>query len=173
MKKLTPATDTLRELPAREMSEKELLWEKNHAKISSAIVDHLFEQSTMPPKSLIADITGLSRETVYKHMRTLTETPAQHDQADSFGLIAEHVLAQVPKAAPAGDLSAAKTFLNTAKTFRQSGSEKAAGKQNNYIQINKTIINQQVIQQLKPEQLNGIERTIARELDEKNMVDNG
>ena len=65
----------------------------------------------------------------------------------------------VMKAALKGDLKAAKLFFENSKPRKTK--EKPANTQNNYVQLNKTVINQQVIQQLKPEQLQLIEQIIA------------
>ena len=101
-------------------SEKERIWEENHREIAKFITQHLGEFGAMPAKSIIAKATGLSRETVYKHLRRYAEKPVDENDMSSFDLMTEQVIAQVLKAALRGDLSAAKLFLETSKDWNNS-----------------------------------------------------
>ena len=169
MEKLTKNTENGVELAETEKTEKQLTWERNHWKIADAIAKYVDQYASMPSKNYIAQSTGLSRETVYKHLKTYAENPGEQSTLDTFSVMTEHVIARVLKAAMQGDLNAARLFLDNMKGLN---GPKQVNQQNNYVQINKTIINQQVIQQLKPEQLNRLEQFIAAELAE-NTVDNG
>jgi hypothetical protein len=76
-------------------------------------------------------------------------------------MMTEHVIAAILKNAMRGDPAAQKLYLQTIAKFNNQSSGK---QQNNCLQINKTSINQQVIQQLKPEQITCLEQFITREL---------
>lgn len=162
MEKLTKNTENGRELAESIKTENELTWELNHAKIAGVIARHVSEHGSLPAKSIIAEATGLSRETVYKHIKAFAENPGEQNTLNSFSVMTEHVVASVLRAALQGDLNAARLFLQNTKSLNTPKQVQ----QNNFVQINKTIINQQVIQQLKPEQLERLEQLIAAELGE-------
>ncbi len=166
MKKLT-TTENTEELAEFVPDENDLKWEQCHAKICNAILQHVSQYGTMPGKTVIADATGLSRVTVYKHLHTFAGSPTYQAELESLHIMTQPLMGSILRAAMHGDMQAAKLFLDTVKTNNNAGAEKKTSKQNNYVQINKTVINQQIIQQLKPEQLNRIEELIAKELHEK------
>ncbi len=74
----------------------------------------------MPGKSLVAKATGLSRETVYKHLRKYAENPVSENDMSGFDLMTEQVIAQILKAALHGDMNAAKLFLEASKSWNNS-----------------------------------------------------
>jgi DNA-binding phage protein len=168
-----PDTIGNHELSEQEKDEKLMLYDQHHADISNFMLQHLQKYGTMPSKSLIAKETGLSRKTIYKHLRASAHGIATKAHLETFGVMVELVTAQALRAALRGDLKAIKLFLETTRTPLQiNGANKKTSKQNSYVQINKTIINQQIIQQLKPEQLKRIEEMITTELS-KNTGNNG
>jgi hypothetical protein len=173
MEEITLSEETGRELPTEVQEELQAnanlqLWEGCHGKITNAIIAYLCEYGTMPSQSYIAEATGLSRKTVHKHMDTFSASTARKSMTNSFGMMKDVVLAQILKAAIHGDLKAAKLYMEASKTLSgQEDKPQKGAKQNNYLQINNTIINQQIIQQLKPEQLHRIEEIIAKELHER------
>ena len=140
----------------------ETQWENNQAKISRAIYDCVIEYGSMPPKSFIAEITGLNWKTVSKHMEIAQARMLKNEQG-GLGLMTNHVMASVLKSALQGDLQAARIFLdrNGAAPEKSPAREKVL---NNYVQVNKTVINQQVLQQLKPDDLQQIEQIINKSL---------
>jgi DNA-binding phage protein len=169
MKKLSKSAKTS-QLPVEvEKTGKELQWDINHAKIAAALANYIEKNGSLPSKSQIAQAAGLSRETVYKHIKAFTENPGEYSTLNSYSVMTEHVIAGVLRAALRGDLNASRLFLETTKAMNAA---QPASRQNNYVQINKTVINQQIIQQLKPEQLNRLEQLIAAELN-TGTVDNG
>jgi hypothetical protein len=138
-----------------------LQWDINHADITIFIQNHIQTNGSAPSVSLIAQGTGLSRETIYKHLRYMKENRGAENALDTLNMMTEHVIAAVLKKAMRGDPAAQKLYLQTMAKFNN---QSAGRQQNNYLQINKTIINQQVIQQLKPEQITRLEQFITREL---------
>ena len=168
MNEITPHTEGGDELSSDLLNENETTWENNHIVITNCITRYLLYHSAMPSKTIIAQETGLSRETIRKHLKTFADKPVEQAQLEGFSAMTEMIMGNVLKAAIAGDLKAAKLFFETTKSLRESGDgSKATANKNNYLQINNTVINQQIIQQLKPEQLERIEQFIAKELEEK------
>ena len=139
--------------------DKEFIWEHNHTKITEAIKWNVIEHGTVPNNSHLAAECGLSRKTVREHLKSFDTSETCTDKKEGINIMRQNIIGTVMKAALKGDLKAAKLYLET--TDPSKGSQPIVNNQNNYIQINKTVINQQVIQQLKPEQLQLIEQIIA------------
>lgn len=78
---------------------KNQLWENNHYSITVAISKHIEESGKMPTKSQIANDTGLSRQTVHKHLSGYAEHPLYAEQLNQFKFMADRVLAKVIKLA--------------------------------------------------------------------------
>jgi len=169
--KLTTLTDAERDVFIEKVSpflDSDKIWEINHARISDAVIDAVSKYGCMPGKSYLMKKTGLSKATVYKHMQSLKSSPLLNEQNELFALMSNQVLAKVLQTALHGDMGAAKLYLNTmTKQNTGTGNDIVINNQNN-IQINRTVLNQQTIQQLKPEQLEQIEEIIKRSLAEKN-----
>ena len=169
--KLQTTTDAERDLFIDKISgfvEQDKLWELNHTRISYAIKNHIHKYGSMPNKSQVAKETGLSRKTVHKHMETITTSPLAKEQKEIFSLMTSNVISKVMQSALNGDTGAAKLYLNTIdKANGPAGKDIVINNQNNYIQINNTVLNQQVIQKLKPEQLQKIEDIIKASLEQE------
>lgn len=136
---------------------KNQLWEFNHHTIMWAISTLTKENCNFPPVNLIAEKTGLSRTTIYKHIDSFKEHRSYKGQKEAVELMADKILWQMYSLANDGDVKAARLFLEVAGKLGRSGGLQNVKNQNNYIQINSTVLNQQILQQLSPEQLNSIE----------------
>lgn len=145
--------------------DKDFIWEHNHAKINMAIKLHVKEFGKVPNKAAIAAECGLSRKTVHEHLQDVDGNEAWADQKGAEKILNQNIMGTIIKAALRGDLKAAKLYLENTKAPK--GGEATINNHNNYVQINKTVINQQVIQQLKPEQLKLIEQIITGNEDKK------
>lgn len=137
------------------------LWEANHYWITNSISKHIEEYGKMPTKNEIAKDTGLSRQTVHKHLRKFNEHPMYAEQIQQFKFAADWVLAKVIKMAVAGqgNVKAARLYFEVMGYLNngQSSGNTLIKNQNNYIQINGMILSQDKIQSLKPEQIKLIE----------------
>ena len=111
----------------------------------------------MPNKTEIADETGLSRQTVAKHLREYQAHPEVKAETRQFQVVANRVLASMFKSAVNGDVRAARLYLEMvgAPVNQQTGT--LVNEQNNYIQVNNTILSQENLERLTAEQLNQIE----------------
>ncbi|WP_299756736.1 winged helix-turn-helix domain-containing protein [uncultured Pontibacter sp.] len=140
-------------------------WESNHNQITYAISTLMQDYGRMPSKTEIATKTGLSRQTVHKHLKEYATHPIYLEQLEQFRFMTDKVLARVFKYAVNGDVSAAKLFLTmmTPATPKQNGNT-LIQTQNNYIQINGTVLSQEALQQLSPEQLNDLEEILKTAL---------
>lgn len=147
---------------------KNQLWEFNHQTIMWAISTLTKETCNFPPVNLIAVKTGLSRTTIYKHINSFKEHRSYKGQKQAVELMADKILWQMYSLANDGDVKAARLFLEVAGKLGKSGGLQPVQNQNNYIQINNTVVNQQVLQQLSTEQLNTIEG-ILKTIDVKEV----
>ena len=147
------------------ITDHDTIWEYNHSRITQYITQHIRQFSAMPTKATIAEVTGLSRQTVHKHLQGLANQPTNTLQNELYGVMKHALLNKVLERAMDGDIAAAKLYLQTMKEENtRTSKDITIHKQNNYLQINGTTLNQQTIQQLKPEQLQQIEKVIKRSL---------
>jgi hypothetical protein len=137
------------------------IWERNHALISNAISGYMQQYGSMPQKSVIAEQTGLSRPTIAKHFETYKASPEFAAQARQFQFMAPKVLANVFKSALKGDVKAARLYFELVGALNPQANTTVLNEQNNYIQINNTILSQQNLKQLTADQLNQIESIIS------------
>src|SRR5450432_3061897 len=115
----------------------------------------------MPSKNSLAEKTGLSRVTINKHIREYQTHPQYLLELEQFRFMGSKVLAKVYKFAVNGDMRAAKLYFEIAGSMNsETGNSTLIQQQNNYIQINGTVLSQESIKQLTPEQLAQIEGII-------------
>ncbi len=142
-------------------STKSDIWEYNHSLINRAVSDYMSKHGVMPAKNVIVRKTGLSRQTVFKHLKEYKHHPEHTAEMEQFKFMAPNVLANVFKCALNGDMRAAKLYFDiVGATNKQQPANTVINEQNNYIQINNTKLSQQNLEQLSPEQLNQIENII-------------
>ena len=139
------------------------IWENNHIQITRVISTFIQEYGRMPTKSEIANKSGLSRQTIHKHLKEYTNHPQYLEQLEQFRFLTSKLLAKVYQFALNGDTMAAKLYFNLLG-FMNNGSNTLIQNQNNFIQINSTVLSQQTIQHLNPEQLNSIEAILKTAL---------
>lgn len=138
---------------------KNQLWENNHNQITRAISTLIQDYGRMPNKTEIASKTELSRQTIHKHIKEYTNHPQYLGQIEQFRFLTSKVLAMVFQFAVNGDMVAAKLYFNVVGSLNcgQASNNTLIQNQNNYIQINGTVLSQERIKHLNPEQLNTIE----------------
>lgn len=152
---------------------KNQLWESNHIQITWAISTLMQEYGRMPTKTEIATKTELSRQTVYKHLKEYTNNPQYLGQIEQFRFMTSKVLAKVFQFAVNGDTGAAKLYFNVMGFMNNGQAPKntLVQNQNNYIQINGTVLSQETIKNLNPEQLNTIETILKTTLPQPEVLE--
>jgi len=83
-------------------------WETNHLKIIDAYTDFVEKNSKAPKVTELATLSGLTRPTVYKHLKQMQLT----EISNKFKIRAMTILEGVCKKAEDGDVQAAKLLLN-------------------------------------------------------------
>lgn len=154
--------------PITSNTTKNQLWEYNHNQITWAISTLMQEYGRMPTKTEIATKTELSRQTVHKHLKEYATHPQFLGQIEQFKFMTSKVLAKVFQFAVNGDTGAAKLYFNVMGFMNngQTPNNTLIQNQNNYIQINGTVLSQETIKHLNPEQLNTIETILKTALPE-------
>jgi len=145
---------------------KNQMWEQNHINIMWAITYHIKENGRMPTKTEIASKTELSRQTVHKHLTDYKNSAYYSEFQAQFHIMQSKVMTTVFQHAINGDMKAAKLYLECIGALKNisSGSNPnnvnnntLIQNQNNFIQLGATILNQEIIKQMSPEQLSTIE----------------
>jgi len=151
---------------------KNQLWESNHNQITYAISILIQEHGRMPSKTEIANKTELSRPTIYKHLKEYTNHPLYLAQIEQFKFMTAKVLAKVFSFAMNGDMGAAKLYFNIMGSMNsgQTPSTTLIQNQNNYIQINGTVLSQEAIKHLSPAQLSTIETILKTVLPQPEVL---
>jgi hypothetical protein len=106
---------------------------------------------------------------VHKHLKEYTNHPLYLHQVEQFRFMTSKVLAKVFQFAVNGDTGAAKLYFNVMGCLNngQSTNGTLIQNQNNYIQINGSVLSQEIIKNLNPEQLNNIESILKAALPEE------
>lgn len=150
-----------------------VLWENNNQSIVCGITDFINKYGRMATPGELATKTGLSRTTVHKHLQEYIHHPLYLEQAEQLKFMTQTLLAKIFSFANSGDMQAAKLFLKAMGTFdnpaqtnkiinvvAELGSKQKntmIQNQNNFIQINNTVLSQDKIKELSPDQLKQIE----------------
>jgi len=151
---------------------KNRLWENNQIQIMGAVANLIRDYNRMPSCAEISKDTGLSRQTIQKHLKNFSIHPIYLEQMEQFRLLTTSVLASVYKSAIRGDIGASKLYFNFMGCLgnEQNSNNTLIQNQTNYIQINKTVLSQETIKQLSPEQLNSIEDILKTALPQPNTI---
>ncbi|WP_295669162.1 hypothetical protein [uncultured Mucilaginibacter sp.] len=139
---------------------KSSIWEYNHFMISDAIAILMQHHGIMPTKTAIAEETGLSRQTINKHFAAYKAQPEFIAQIEQFKFMAPKILANVFKYASSGDMRAARLYFEMVGVIHKTQTT-VMHEQNNYIQINNTIVSQENVKLLTAAQLKQIENIIS------------
>jgi DNA-binding phage protein len=151
---------------------KNQIWECNHNQITAYIADLMQEYGRMPSVTEIAERAQLSRQTVHKHLKEYATHPVYLGQVEQFRFMTAKVLAKVYRYAVNGDVSAAKLYLSFVGNIGngQQVNNTMIKTQNNYIQINGTVLSQDAVKHLNPEQLSTIEGILKTALPQPEKV---
>lgn len=87
------------------------VWESNHAQITTAINNFINMHGCIPTKTELSRATGLSRNTIYRHLEEYSSSAHYHNQVEQLKFLSSHMLAQVSKRAFSGDNAATRLFF--------------------------------------------------------------
>lgn len=136
---------------------KNKLWEYNNNQIMNAIINYIEECGCMPHQSQIAEKTGLSRQTIHKHIKELKTNELYKSHIEQFQFMMPKMLGTLMRLGIKGDVKAIRLLLE----YTADNPAKKIGTQNNYIQINGMIFTEEKLKTLPPEQLKAIETILT------------
>src|ERR1700749_1967612 len=73
-------------------SNQQQIWEYNHETITNAIARLTEQYGSMPTKSQLAEETGLSRQTISKHLKEYQANPGHTEQIEQFKIVAPRLM---------------------------------------------------------------------------------
>ena len=135
-----------------------MLYEYNHALIWSEIRIYLVNNGSIPSVTALSESTGLSRQTVNKHMKEFKEERIYKEQQEQFEILLSSVYSVVFKLALRGDLRACKLALSHfGQNDIKSPHTYIDKQQNNFY----SMFTPEIIEKLTPEQIIEIEAVIV------------
>ncbi len=139
---------------------KKKLWDATSSKIIKAASDLINERGCVPSATEIANKVKLSRQTVSKHLKGLRNHPDFVERLEQLKLLTSNLLAKLYTFGMRGNMKAASLYLQAMGVIETHNTHHHVKHQNNYVQINGTILNDEVLNNLTPEQLSAIEAII-------------
>ncbi|WP_282117734.1 hypothetical protein [Maribacter aquivivus] len=145
-----------------EINFKNSTYEANHHIITSFIHNHILENNCFPPTGHIAHKTGLSRQTIYKHLKTGLKNKYNTLITGKMEYMATHALSKLYLIGITQDnATALKSFIElSSREFKKQPSNSI----NNYIQINNLKISKEEFNQLPNDTILKIEKLISMNL---------
>ncbi len=121
----TPVESPKRVEEAPEGDEKGKLWELNHKKIVEAISDHMAGyRNSAPSVTDLARKTGLSRQTIYSHLREYNMNPVHRARTQMVELMQFDVMMKLCSSALSGNFYSMRLYLMLTGAFNQTKTKK-------------------------------------------------
>lgn len=140
-------------------------YENNHYSITNAIHNSIIENRCFPTITLIARDTGLSRQTIYRHLNNGLKDKYNSLVMGKMEYMASHALSKLYLIGVRDNNAAAlKNFIELSGAI----SKQPAANINNYIQINNLRISKDEFDQLPKSTIIQIEKLISENLDLNN-----
>lgn len=138
-------------------------WEINHSEVSRVISNFIREYNRIPTKNEIAKDTGLSRQTVHKHLLEFSDSEFYNEANQKLKILNHKLMAKVYQAAFDGSVKAARLY------FEMTGELGRKTTKNYYIQINNLRVDEALIKSLPAETLLQIEQLISQSKSVKKL----
>jgi hypothetical protein len=144
-------------------------WERNHSFILSTISSITLEDGRAPDIRRICAKTGLSRQTVSKHLNGFKRSEYYQDHLDTYKMLEKRVLDKMYRLVMnESDVRAAKIFLDYLKTTTdKAGVTNNSYTQNNFIQVNGLKFTEEQIVSLPEDQQLKITRYLLKTISKK------
>lgn len=137
---------------------KNQIYEKNHVEICRVISNFIKSHNQIPTKNIIAKETGLSRQTVHKHLLNFSESEIYKEEMLKLRILNNKLLTNVYESAYNGNVKAARLF------FEMTGELGNRSTNNFFIQINNLKVDESLIKQLPHTAVLEIESIITKSL---------
>lgn len=133
-------------------------YEINHTKITNCVFEHLRNYQSFPMVAVIVEVTGLSRQTIHKHLKSISKESYSKRYRQTIDLTRQMILEKLAgKYLGEDDLKSAALYLRFTE-------EKQVG-----VQLNNITLNKQVVNNLTTGQMEAIETIIIGEEEEENV----
>jgi len=144
-----------------EEERKELIWEENNEKITTAI-HYLLRKEIKATVSNIARTAELSRKTVYEHLHKAEFKPVQKVSGHVNRFMIEEVVTRLCRKAIFGDLKAARLYLELMGAIQAKGTVTNTNLVNgiNAIQVNGLMFTEDMVESLSAENLAQLEEFV-------------
>ncbi len=122
----------------------------------------------LPSKSYLEKETKLSRPTIDKHLKEFASNPHYLDYTNQMKFMFHKVVSRLLASALQGDVKASRLLFEMTGQFnKDQGVATYIKNQNNYLQINKTILTEEFLKKLPLEKILQIEELINSNKIEK------
>lgn len=125
-------------------------WEHNHMKIAMCIHNHVLNTYGFPTVNHIAQETKLSRQTVHAHMKEGIAGKFYQERLKTWEFMTDAIMKNLYRASIDGNVAASKILLDNIYRLGRPAMQNIR-EQNNYVQINSTIIDELVVSELPEE----------------------
>lgn len=145
------------------------IWQGNHSRIRSCISSVISECGRLPTHMEISYATGLSRQTIHKHLKSFDQHDEYNATLNQYRFMSTKILDKVYRLAMDGDTKAAKLYLQVVGGVPGLSNQLngVTNQQNNYIQVNGMMLTEDIIELLTDRQLHQLERIIKHGLRKK------
>ncbi len=103
---------------------------------------------SFPSRIEVAYKTGLSRQTVNKHLRSYQGSKEFKQKQEEYTVMREKLLSKIYVFAVEGNMKAARLFFEITSNGQTAAAPGVTNQQNNFIQINGTIVTQKQLEEL-------------------------
>lgn len=145
-KRLELCTETLS--PEKGPELRRTRWQVNKTRIENVIHNYILTKNRIPAHCEIEERTGLSRQTISKHIKEGVTSNLYQEELNSFRLMTMNLLGCLYKLGiERKDVRAIKVYLDYFKE-PTAGVTPNIKQQNNYIQINNTLVDEITVNEL-------------------------
>ena len=145
-----------------------ITYETNHSQITTCIHNYILENNCFPTVFKITETTGLSRQTVYRHLDSGLKNKFNALVKGKLEYMATHALSKLYLIGIKDDnVSALKHFIELSGAINRNPREKV----NSYIQINNVTITQEDIKNLPPKSIEAIKNLLSEARNDGQVID--
>jgi len=139
----------------------EITWETNHEKITEAL-RYLQRKEVKVTVSNIAQLTKLTRKTIYKHFQEGGANPIRKINGPLNRFMLDEVIERICRKACYGDLKAAKLYLEIMGVIQQNNCKVNTNvlNYNNTITVKEQVLTEEIVQNLSAENLSQLEEFV-------------
>jgi len=143
------------------------LWENNHAQIIREISNFIDNIGRMPTMFELSAKTGLSRQTLGKHLKEYRNHPQYIEHLEQFRFMSQKVLSKMFQLAMNGNVGAGRLYL---EMVGEIGDRSNVKNETNNIQFNNLVISKERLYALCPSQVRKIEEILSESYNLQNRI---